>query len=171
MFYSYYSTSINIKIKNKVNFRMLKGILIVSSVVEKNTFHVVKFSVVKLSFLQWSKVFCSKVKYFFIREGGTLLSTLHRRKLCHIYYLFYWMDRERGDRSNCNLKFWIVKRENRKGSGPAGIEVRRIFGPNSLCSFFGPLVAHPWKDTTTFGLILAFKDMVQWCVKYTCQNF
>ena len=35
--------------KKIVNFRMLKGILIDTSFVEKNTLHVVKFSVVKFS--------------------------------------------------------------------------------------------------------------------------
>ena len=47
VFYSNSSSSINIKIKKIVNFRMLKGTLIGSSFVEKNTFHIVKFSVVK----------------------------------------------------------------------------------------------------------------------------
>ena len=48
VFYSYSSTSINIKIVTKtVDFRMIKGILIETSFEEKNTFHVVKFYVVK----------------------------------------------------------------------------------------------------------------------------
>ena len=40
-------------------------------------------------------------------------------------------------------------------SGPAGIEVVRIFGPNFVCSCLGPQVVHLGKGTTTFGLILA----------------
>ena len=43
------------------------------------------------------------------------------------------MDREGGGgggvRFNCNLKFWMVKRENMNENGPAGMEVERIFGP------------------------------------------
>ena len=50
-------------------------------------------------------------------------------------------------------------------SGPAGIEVVRIFGPNLVCIYLGPLVVHLWKGTTTFGLILAEYDMAQWCVE------
>ena len=41
----------NIKIKKIVNFRMLEGISIGSNFVEKNTFHMVKFYVVKYSLL------------------------------------------------------------------------------------------------------------------------
>ena len=79
------------------------------------------------------------------------------KKLCRIYYLFYWVDREGGGGhgSNCNMKFWIVKWENMNESGPAGIEVMRIFGPNSVCSCLGAQVVHLWKGTTTFGPILA----------------
>ena len=44
-------TSINIKIKKIVIFRMLKGNLIGSNFVEKNTFHVVKFNIVYYSLL------------------------------------------------------------------------------------------------------------------------
>ena len=36
----------------------------------------------------------------------------------------------------------MVKRENMNESGPAGIEVVQIFGPNSVCSCLGPLVDH-----------------------------
>ena len=36
-------------------------------------------------------------------------------------------------------------------SGPAGINVEQIFGPNSVCSCLGPLVVHLLK----FILILA----------------
>ena len=72
-------------------------------------------------------------------------STLQGRKLCLIYFLFYWVDREReGGGSNCNLKFWIVKRENMNESGPAVIEVVRIFSPNSVYSCLGPQVVHLW---------------------------
>ena len=60
-----------------------------------------------------------------------------------------------GGRLYCKLKFWMVKRENMNESGPAGIEVGRIFYPNSVCSCLGPLVVHRWKETTTFSLILA----------------
>ena len=49
--------------------------------------------------------------------------------------------------------------------GPAGIEVVRIFGPNSVCSCLGPQVVHLLKGATTFGLILAEYDMAQWCVE------
>ena len=45
-------------------------------------------------------------------------------------------------------------------SGPAGIKVGRIFGPNSVWSCLGPLVTHLLK----FFLILAVKDMTQWCM-------
>ena len=44
--------------------------------------------------------------------------------------------------SNCNLKFLIMKLENANESGPAGIEVVRIFGPNSVRSCLGPQVVH-----------------------------
>ena len=75
---------------------------------------------------------------------------------CCFYYLFYWVDCERGGgRLNCKLKFWMVKRENMNESGPAGIEVGRIFDPNFVCSCLWPLVVHLWKETTTFSLILA----------------
>ena len=79
------------------------------------------------------------------------------KKLCRIYYLFYCVDREGGGGrgSNCNMKFWRVKWENMNESGPAGIEVVRIYGPNLVCSCLGPQVVHLWKGTTTFGLILA----------------
>ena len=40
-------------------------------------------------------------------------------------------------------------------SPPAGIEVVRIFGPNSVRSCLGPQVVHLCKGTTAFGLILA----------------
>ena len=80
-------------------------------------------------------------------------STLQGRKLCLIYFLFYWVDREGW--SNCYLKFWIVKRENMNESGPAGIKVVRIFVPNSVCSCLGTQEVHLWKGTTMFGLILA----------------
>ena len=34
----------------------------------------------------------------------TLCSIVHRRKLCRIFYLFHWVDRERGGGwMNCNL--------------------------------------------------------------------
>ena len=68
------------------------------------------------------------------------LFTLQGRKLCLIYFLFYWVDREGG--SNCNLKFWIVKWENLNEKGPAGIEVVRVFCPNLVCSCFGPQVVN-----------------------------
>ena len=38
-------------VKTIVDFRMVKGILIDTSFVEKKTFHVVKYSIVKQSFL------------------------------------------------------------------------------------------------------------------------
>ena len=51
-------------------------------------------------------------------------------------------------------------------SGPAEIEVVRMFGPNSDCSCLGPQEVHLWKGTTTFGLIpVAEYDMAQWCVE------
>ena len=50
-------------------------------------------------------------------------------------------------------------------SGPAGIEVVRIFGPNSECSCLGSQLVHLLKGTTMFGLILAEYDMAQWCVE------
>ena len=85
-------------------------------------------------------------------------STLQGRKWCLIYFLFYWVDCERGREvgvSNFNMKFWIVKQGNMNEKGPAGIKVGRIFGPNSVCSCLGTLVVHMWKETTTFALILA----------------
>ena len=110
----------------------------------------------------------SDVKYldqiWYMASLDPLGSTLQGRKLCLIYFLFYWVDRERGG-SNCNLKFWIVKWENMSESGPAGIEVVRIFGPNLVCSCLGPQLVHLWKGTTMFGLILAEYDMAQWCVE------
>ena len=61
-------------------------------------------------------------------SSETLWSTLKRRILCCFYYLFYWVDCERGGgRLNCKLKFWMVKRENMNESGPARIEVGPIF--------------------------------------------
>ena len=50
-------------------------------------------------------------------------------------------------------------------SGPAEIEVVRMFGPNSVYSCLGPQIVHLWKGTTTFGLILALSDMAQGCVE------
>ena len=103
-----------------------------------------------------------------------LWSTLHVRKLCRIYYRFYWVDRQRGCRSNCYLKFLIVKRENMNESGPTGIEVGRIFGPNSLCCCLGPLIVHLWKETTLFGLAYCIRRctvvcrIVNWKVLHFC---
>ena len=80
-------------------------------------------------------------------SSDTWWSTLKRKKLCRIYYLFYCVGPRRGGGhgSNCIMKFWIVKWENMNESGPAGIEVVRIFCPNLVCSCFGPQVVHRWK--------------------------
>ena len=79
-------------------------------------------------------------------------------KNCVVFIIYFiaWTAKGGGGRgSNCIMKFWIVKWENMNESGPAGIEVVRIFGPNLVCSCLGPKVVHLWKGTTTFGLILA----------------
>ena len=83
-------------------------------------------------------------------------SSLKRRKLCPLFYLFYWVECETGRGGvwlNCNMKFWIVKRENMNENSNTGIEVGRIFDPNSLCSCLEPLSPpvkgddHDWSDT------------------------
>ena len=63
---------------------------------------------------------------------------------------------QEGGRSNCDLKFWIVKQENMNESGPAEIEVGWTFGPKSVLSCLESVVVHLWKETATFGLILVF---------------
>ena len=57
-----------------------------------------------------------------------------------IIYFIEWIATGRGGArgSNCSLKF----RGNMNESGPAGIEVLRVFGPNSVYSCLGPLVVH-----------------------------
>ena len=73
--------------------------------------------------------------------SDTLWSTLKRGKLCCFYYLFYWVDREIGEggfRLNCNLKFWMVKREIMNEIGPTGIEVGRIVSYLLSISSTGP---------------------------------
>ena len=74
-----------------------------------------------------------------------------------IIYFIEWTAKGGGGGrgSNCNMKFWIVKWENMNESGPVGIGVVRIFGPNSVCSCLGTQVVHMWKGSTMFGLILA----------------
>ena len=101
----------------------------------------------------------------------TLWSTLKRRKLSCFYYLFYWVDRDGGGGGGgvgriVILKFWVVKRGHMNESGPAGIEVWRIFGQISVRSCLGPLVVHLWKGTTTFGLILALFGPNKWIVNW-----
>ena len=85
------------------------------------------------------------------------LFTLQERKLCLIYFLFYWVDREGG--SNCNLKLWIVKWENVNENGPAGIVVR-VFCPNGV-QLLWTTSSQPVKGATTFGLKLALYDMAR----------
>ena len=84
------------------------------------------------------------------------------------YLLFILLSGPRRGRGVVRIviwNFWIMKWENMNESGPAGIEVMRIFGPNSVCSCLGPQVVHLWKGTTIFGLILAEYDMAQWFVE------
>ena len=47
-----------------------------------------------------------------------------------IFYFIEWTAKGGGGGSNCNLKFWIVKRENMNESSPTGIEVHKISEPN-----------------------------------------
>ena len=62
-------------------------------------------------------------------------STLQGRKLwSYLFSILLSGPRKGGGGSNCNLKFLIVKRDNINESGPAGIDVVRIFGSNAVCS-------------------------------------
>ena len=87
-----------------------------------------------------------------------------RKKIMSYLFSILLSGPRRGGGSNWNLKFWIVKWENMSERGPAGIEVVRIYGPNSVCSCLGPQLVHLWKGTTMFGLVLA-EYMAQWCVE------
>ena len=70
-----------------------------------------------------------------------------------IYFIEWTAKGGGGRRPSCNMKFWIVKWENINESGPAGIEVVRIFGPNSVqlpWTTSSPPVKgdyHVWSDT------------------------
>ena len=57
-----------------------------------------------------------------------------RKKIMSYLFSILLSGPRKGGGSNCNLKFLIVKRDNINESGPAGIDVVRIFGPNSVCS-------------------------------------
>ena len=60
-------------------------------------------------------------------------------KICVVSIIYFIEWTARGGRgSNCNMNFWIEKWGNVNESGPAGIEVVRIFGTNSVCSCLGP---------------------------------
>ena len=65
-----------------------------------------------------------------------------QKKIVSYLLSISWSGPRKGGNSNCNLKFSIVKRENMNESGPARIEVVRIFGPNLVSSCLGPLVVH-----------------------------
>ena len=67
----------------------------------------------------------------------------------YVSSIFYFIEWTAGGGWNCNMKFWIVKREYINESGPVGIEVVRIFSPNPVYSCLVPQVVHLWKGTIT----------------------
>ena len=106
--------------------------------------------------IAWQVLWISGPNLVYDFLGHLVVHPQKDKILSYPLFILLSLPRRGGGRgSNCDMKFWIVKWGNMNESGPAGIEVVRIFGPNSVCSCIGPQVVHLWKGTTTFGPILA----------------
>ena len=81
---------------------------------------------------------------------NNLWSTLKRRKVCPIYYLFYCVTAKGGVRLNFKMKFWMVKRKNVNEMGTSLANIWSKFGKQLPWTTSSPPVKedfHVWSNT------------------------